>query len=86
MAGARVAKRGWTERGVVGLWRWRVWGYGLVEDGWSVVMVGYGFVEVSLWVYGGGECGVVGLWRWLECGGGWLWVCGGGECGVVGLL
>ena len=27
--------------------------------GWSVVMVGYGFV--GLWVYGGGECGVVGF-------------------------
>ena len=36
-----------------------MWGYGFVEDGWSVVMVGYGFVGV--WVYGGGECGVVGL-------------------------
>ena len=33
MAGARVAKRVWTEHGVVGLWRWQVWGYGFVEDG-----------------------------------------------------
>ena len=61
MVGARVVERGWMKRAVVGLWRWRVWGYGFVEDGWSVVMVGYGFVEVGLWVYGGGECGVVGF-------------------------
>ena len=59
MAGARVAKRVWTEHGVVGLWRWQVWGYGYVEDGQSMVIVGYGFV--GLWVYGGGECGVVGF-------------------------
>ena len=62
MAGARVAKRVWTEHGVVGLWRWQVWGYGFVE-----------VASVGLWVCGGwlehGDswlrvCGFVGLWRW----------------------
>ena len=63
-----------------------MWGYGFVEDGWSVVMVGYGFVGLWSWVCGFMEVVSVVLWvceGWLECGGGWFWICGGGECGFV---
>ena len=82
MAKARVAKRGWSERGFVevvsvglwvcggwpkcgGGWLWfcggRVVGVvsvGLWEDGQSMVVVGCGFVEEGLWVWG---CGLMGL-------------------------
>ena len=82
MAKARVAKRGWPERGFVevvsvglwvcggwpkcgGGWLWvcggRVVGVvsvGLWEDGQSMVVVGCGFVEEGLWVWG---CGLMGL-------------------------
>ena len=39
-----------------------MWGYGFVEDGWSVVMVGYGFVGLWSWVCGFMEVVSVGLW------------------------
>ena len=47
---------GFVEVASMGLWVCGGW----LEcgDGWLWL---YGFVELGLWVYGGGECGVVGL-------------------------